>query len=356
MNQKLDFKKKVGLELFRRIHKNSVQMHELKTLFWECTMRCNLSCRHCGSDCKKEAGTPDMPVADFLKVIDEITPHVNPNKTFITIAGGEALVRNDIEVCGRYLYDHGFPWGIVTNGMLLTRERLDSLLGAGMRSLSISLDGFEEVHNNIRRNDQSYKRAIAAIKMLVKEPEIVWDIVTCATPLNFRSLKTFKEFLVSLGVKRWRIFTVFPVGRAAADKELQITDSEFQELMEFIKITRQEGIIDLSYGCEGFLGNYETEIRDNFYHCSAGINVASILVDGSISGCTSIRSKFYQGNIYKDSFVDVWENRFERYRNREWTRKGKCAECKVYRYCLGNGMHLYDENENLLLCHYDRLR
>lgn len=356
MNQKIDFKKKIGLELFRRIQKNSVKMHELKTLFWECTLRCNLSCRHCGSDCKKEAGAPDMPVADFLKVIDEITPHVNPNKTLITIVGGEALVRNDIEECGRYLYDHGFPWGIVTNGMLLTRERLDSLMGAGMRSLAISLDGFEEVHNNIRRNDQSYKRAIAAVKMLVNEPDIVWDIVTCATPLNFGSLKTFKEFLVSLGVKRWRIFTVFPVGRAAEDTELQITDSEFQELMEFIKTTRQEGIIDLSYGCEGFMGNYETEIRDNFYHCSAGVNVASILVDGSISGCTSIRSKFHQGNIYKDSFVDVWENRFEKYRNRAWTRKGQCAECNVYRYCMGNGMHLYDENENLLLCHYNRLR
>ncbi|MEG2493619.1 MAG: radical SAM protein, partial [Rikenellaceae bacterium] len=237
MEQKLDLRKRIGLELFRKIQKNSVKLHELKTLFWECTLRCNLSCRHCGSDCKKIAGTPDMPIADFLKIIDEITPHVNPNKTLIIIAGGEALVRKDIEVCGSYLYDHGFPWGIVTNGMLLDRKRLDSLLAAGMRSLAISLDGFEEVHNNIRRNEDSYKKAIAAIKMLVNEKDLVWDIVTCATPLNINSLKTFKEFLISLGVKRWRIFTVFPVGRAAEDKELQITDNEFKQLMEFIKAT-----------------------------------------------------------------------------------------------------------------------
>lgn len=356
MGQKLDLRKKIGLELFRKIHKNGTKIHELKTLFWECTLRCNLSCRHCGSDCKKEAQTPDMPIADFLKVIDDIKPHVNPNKTFIIFSGGEVLMRKDLEICGRYLYDNGFPWGIVTNGMLLDRERIDSLMGSGMRSLTVSLDGFEEVHNNIRRNDQSYKRVIEAIKMLVKEEDLVWDIVTCATPLNFDSLKTFKAFLISLGVKKWRIFTVFPVGRAAQDRELQITNAQFKELMEFIKTTRKEGIIDLSYGCEGFLGNYESEIRDNFYHCSAGVNVASVLADGSISGCTSIRSKFYQGNIYKDNFVNVWNTKFEKYRNREWTRKEKCADCNVYRYCLGNGMHLYDENENLLLCHYERLK
>lgn len=41
-----------------------------------------------------------MPVEDFLKVIDEITPHVDPHKVMITFTGGEALVRKDIEACG----------------------------------------------------------------------------------------------------------------------------------------------------------------------------------------------------------------------------------------------------------------
>ena len=61
-----------------------------------------------------------------------------------------------------------------------------------------------------------------------------------------------------------------------------------------------------------FLGGYEAEVRDNFYQCAAGISVASIRVDGSISGCTSIRGNFHQGNIYRDDFWEVWEHRFER--------------------------------------------
>lgn len=52
-----------------------------------------------------------MPVEDFLKVIDNITPYVEPNKVLVIFTGGEALVRKDIEKCGLELYRRGYPWG-----------------------------------------------------------------------------------------------------------------------------------------------------------------------------------------------------------------------------------------------------
>jgi radical SAM protein with 4Fe4S-binding SPASM domain len=132
---------------------------------------------------------------------------------------------------------------------------------------------------------------------------------------------------------------------------------QFKELFEFIKATREEGLIKLNYGCEGFLGKYEGEVRDNFFICRSGINIASVLADGSISGCPNLRENFIQGNIYNDNFRDVWENRFEKFRNRGWTKTGICAECDSYKYCEGNGMHLRDEQSGeLLFCHLNRLR
>ena len=47
--------------------------------------------------------------------------------------------------------------------------------------------------------------------------------------------------------------------------------------------------------------------------------------------------------------------RIKPYRDRSWTKKGECADCKMFRYCEGNGMHLYDDNGNLLVCHYKRI-
>ena len=117
----------------------------------------------------------------------------------------------------------------------------------------------------------------------------------------------------------------------------------------------QEAKIDLSYGCEGFLGNYELSVRDYPFFCQAGINVASVLNDGSISGCLSIRSNYNQDNIYKDSFVDIWNNEFQIYRNRNWMKTGECASCKMWKYCEGNGMHLRDDHEGLLLCNLSKV-
>ena len=125
--------------------------------------------------------------------------------------------------------------------------------------------------------------------------------------------------------------------------------------MEFIRKTRKEGRIKVSYGCEGFLGEFEGEVRDHLYTCQAGTSIASVLIDGSISACGSIRADYHQGNIYRDDFIDVWENRFQPYRDRSWMKKDKCGDCKWFRYCEGNGMHLRDDDGNLILCHYERI-
>ena len=354
--RRLGLRKRLGLELFAQLYKRTVEEHPLRTLFWECTLRCNLNCRHCGSDCRAEATMPDMPLEDFLRVVDEqITPNVDPHKVMVVISGGEVLVRKDLERAGLELYRRGYPWGIVTNALALTPERFESLLRAGLHSISVSFDGFEEQHNYIRRNPHSYQRALDALRMIAADGTVAYDAVTCVTGALVPRLNEMKELLIANGIKHWRIFTIFPVGRAADDPTLRLTDEQFREVMEFIRRTRREGRIDLTYACEGFLGGYETEVRDSFYYCSAGVTTASIRVDGAISGCTSIRSNFDQGNIYRDNFWEVWSSRYEPFRDRSWARRDECADCRMFRYCQGGGMHLRDEEGKLLMCHYKRL-
>lgn len=355
MKNKLSLRQRMALEVSHKIWENQKKVHSLRQLFWECTLRCNIRCKHCGSDCKAIAGQKDMPAKDFLRVIDSITPHVNPHEVNIIITGGEPLMRNDLEAVGLELYNREYPWGIVSNGLFLTRWRLDSLLAAGMHTAAISLDGFEEEHNWMRGHPKSFSQASEAIRMLAQEREVRWDVVTCVNRKTYPYLERFKNYLYDLGVREWRLFTIFPVGRAAQHPELQLTNEEFTGLLEFIKHARQEKQMRINFACEGFLGGYEGEVRDYFYRCNAGVSVASVLADGSISGCASIRSNFRQGNIYQDDFMEVWNTRFENFRNRVWMKKDECGNCGLFRYCEGNGMHLRDEEGKLLLCHYKRL-
>lgn len=356
MGKTVGLRKRLALSLASKLYAQQVERHELNTLFWECTLRCNLNCRHCGSDCRTEAGIKDMPAADFFRVLDtQITPHVDPHRLLIILSGGEVLVRRDLEQIGLEFYRREYPWGMVTNGLALTPARFEGLLRAGLHTITVSLDGFAEEHNYLRRNEQSFEAAWRAARMVAAEKSIASDVVTCVNGRSLPRLAEFRDMLIDAGIRSWRLFTIFPVGRAAEDPSLQFTDEQFTRLMEFIRQTRREGRIAVSYGCEGFLGGYEGEVRDHFYQCHAGVSIASIRVDGAISGCTSIRSNFHQGNIYRDDFWEVWQNRFEKFRHREWAHKGACAACKWFKYCLGNGMHLYDDQEQLLVCHYSRL-
>jgi radical SAM enzyme (rSAM/lipoprotein system) len=302
--------------------------------------------------------SPDMPMEDFLKVLDSVATRVNPNKTMVVLTGGEPLMRKDLETCGEEIYKRGFPWGMVTNGFGMTPTRFNSLLNAGLRSITISLDGLNpETHDLFRGKNGSWEKAMAAIELVTQTQDLMYDLVTCVNKQNIDDLEAIRDLLISKGVKRWRLFTVFPKGRAKDNPILQLSAQDFIRLMEFIKQTRKEGIISASYGCEGFLGDYELEVRDSPFFCQAGIHIGSVLVDGSISACPSLRADYIQGNIYTDDFCDVWDNRYQNMRDRSWTRTGKCAACKSYKYCEGNGLHLRDEHTGeLLCCHMEMLQ
>ena len=347
----LDLRRRLALSLVKKRYDAAVQEHPLRQLFWECTLRCNLACRHCGSDCRATASTADMPREDFGRVLDSVARSVDPHGVMVNITGGEPLMRQDLEECGRMIYEKGFPWGIVTNALALTPARYQSLLANGLRAMTISLDGLEENHDWMRGRKGSFKRAVEAIKMVIDSGEIEFDVVTCVNKRSYSQLQEIKQLLVGLGLKEWRLFTVFPAGRAVNDPQMQLSKEEFRGLMEFIRDTRKEGLIKASYGCEGFLGNYEGEVRDHFFFCLAGVSIGSVLADGSISACPSIRADYHQGNIYQDDFMEVWNTRFQAFRDRSWMRESEpCRSCRLFSFCRGGGMHLRDSSGHLLLC------
>lgn len=351
----LTLRKKLALELWRVHDDNMRSEHPLQQLFWECTLRCNLHCLHCGSDCKAVAAQQDMPAEDFYRVLDSIAARQDPHKVFVIISGGEPLMRKDLEEVCAEINRRGFPWGMVTNGLFLTLPRYQTLLKAGLRSITVSLDGLQEEHNWMRGNNKSFQMVDQALSMLTRTKNLTYDVVTCVNRRNYPTLHAIKDYLIEKGMTRWRIFSVFPVGRAAEDPQMKLTPDEFRGMFQFIREARKEGRIRVDYGCEGFLGNLEGEVRDHLFTCQAGVTIGSVLCDGSISACTSIRGNYHQGNIYQDDFMDVWENRFQSYRNREWMHKDDCKDCAYFRYCKGNGMHLRDDEGRLLFCNLKQL-
>lgn len=330
--------------------------HPLKQLFWECTLRCNMACRHCGSDCKAVSGVQEMPFQDFLPVLQSIRRHQPHMRTYVFTVGGEPLVRQDMVECGRRITEEGFIWGMVSNGKLIDGPMMRELSQAGLRSLAVDVDGTRTQHNWLRNDERSYDAVFDAIGHIRRAPGLLWDVITCVHQRNIHELPEIKRLLLEAGVRKWRCFTIFPMGRAQDDPELILTPEQYRHLMDFIQATRAEGRIDISYACEGYLGDYEGRVRRTHYLCSAGLTTASVLSDGDISGCLSIRAGYHQGNIYRDDFWQVWTERFLQYRDRTWMQQtAPCADCQLFRYCEGNGMHLRRDDGTLMHCNYHKL-
>ena len=346
--------------LWRLFRANEIKVHELNYLFWECTTRCNLHCRHCGSDCKIAGSAADMPLEDFLKAIDTIPRKSVPREFTVVLTGGEPLLRPDIEEIGKAIRRRGMGWSMVSNGYFYDRKMHSRLMGASMGALTISLDGLEIEHDWMRGHDGSYARAIEAITIAAAEPRLNFDVVTCVNKRNLGQLEAIFQLLAGLGVKQWRLFTVIPIGRAAQEADMQLDGDEFKTLMEFIKAKRQAGKdahgMNVTFSCEGYLGRYETKVRQVPFMCHAGINIASVLVDGRICACPNIdRDRFSQGSIYTDNLFEVWQTRFGEFRDRSWTRCGQCRDCEVFARCQGGGMHnWHGDCLEPLSCHYKK--
>ena len=341
--------------LFRLFRNNETKVHELNYLFWECTTRCTLHCRHCGSDCSTQNREKDMPLADFIAALDTIPKSHRPKGFTVAITGGEPLLRPDLAEAGRAIRSRGIGWGMVTNGWFYDEAMHGRLMAAGMGSVTVSLDGLEASHDWMRAVPGSYQRALRAIGIIAREPRLNSDVVTCVNKRNLAELPQIYEILSELGVRQWRLFTIIPIGRAVNEPDMHLSDAEFVQLMEFITVKRREGgHMKVTFSCEGYLGRYEEKVRDVRYFCHAGVNIASILIDGRICACPNIdRDRFSQGSIYTDNFYQVWEERFQPFRDRRWARTGRCADCKVWKNCLGNGMHnWHGDSPEVLQCHY----
>ena len=181
--------------------------HPLRQLFWECTLRCNMACRHCGSDCLKESAVPDMPLADFLPVLDDVAAHCNPRQVLVNTVGGEPLVRPDLMDCGRAIRERGFMWGLVTNGITLDRAVAHEMAQAGINSLAIDVDGTRDDHNWLRNSSTGFDRAMRAVKAVQTIPDLTWDVITCVNGRNLPQLNEIKKLLIEAGVTHWRCFT-----------------------------------------------------------------------------------------------------------------------------------------------------
>ncbi len=122
---------------------------DVKWIAWEITRRCNLGCVHCRSSSQLEAKEhPDFSFEEAKRALDDISSYAQP---VVVLSGGEPLLREDVFDIAAYGTEKGLRMCLATNGTLVTDEICQKIKQAGIRMVSLSLDGASaEVHDDFR--------------------------------------------------------------------------------------------------------------------------------------------------------------------------------------------------------------
>ncbi|PYY06767.1 MAG: radical SAM protein [Acidobacteria bacterium] len=118
--------------------------------------RCNLSCAYCN---EYDDVSKPVPVETMYGRIDRLA---ELGTTIITISGGEPLLHPELDLIISRIRQHGIIAGMITNGYLLTAERIHGLNKAGLDHLQISID-------NVKPDDISKK----SLKVLDKKLQLL---------------------------------------------------------------------------------------------------------------------------------------------------------------------------------------
>jgi len=148
----------------------------------ELTYRCNLRCQMCsfvvsnavvdggfpmnrgpeGADPKEVRGS-ELEYEDYVELFDEL-------KAFgvrkVNITGGEPLIKKNAASIMRHAKKNGFWVSMISNGTVMTDEICDAFVESKVDALTISLDGPELVHNEVRGSDTGYARLVKNVKKL----------------------------------------------------------------------------------------------------------------------------------------------------------------------------------------------
>jgi AdoMet-dependent heme synthase len=322
---------------------------EPKWLAWEITRRCNLKCVHCRSSSALEMqGHPDFSFEEAVRILDDISAYAKP---VVVLSGGEPLLRDDVFDIASYGSGKGLRMCLATNGTLVNEAVCGKIKGAGIRMVSLSLDGASaEVHDDFRSQAGAFAGTINAAR-LFKQNGIPFLINSSFTKRNQSEIQKVYRLAKELGATAWYMFMIVPTGRGEDIMSELISPEDYEQLLEWhYQMEKGEDELLVRPTCaphyyrvvlqkakeegEKFKRRSLQFSTGGAKGCLAGQLIALIDVDGNVLPCSYFPKA--AGNLRQQSFKEIWEKSplfldlrdFDKY-------KGSCGACEYVGVCGG---------------------
>ncbi len=204
-------------------------------VIWEITRACDLACRHCRASAQPHRHPLELTTQEGFRLLDEIRQFGRP---LFVLSGGDPLKRDDLFDLIAYAKFIGLRVGLSPSGTpLLTRENLKKAHEAGLRSVSISIDGPDAAsHDSFRKVPGSFRWCLDGANW-TRELGMDLQINTTITRHNWNRLDELAVLMAQLKISRWSLFFLVPTGRGQIEDEIpaEAYEQVLQKLYTFSK-------------------------------------------------------------------------------------------------------------------------
>ena len=337
-------------------------------VYWETTLSCGLACKHCRATAMPDRDPSELTTDEGYTLLDRVTGFGRPYP-HVVFTGGDPLRRPDLEALVTAATERGIGASLAPAATPdMTIERLYALKGAGIQTMSLSIDGSDaERHDAFRGVPGTFDLTVRAADW-AHEVGLPLQVNTLVTDETLADLPATYALMQTLGIIRWSLFFLISVGRGTALREIGPADSErlnhwlyetsktspfaikTTEATHYrrvaIRAMREEGLDDAAIAATSVGRGFG--VRD-------GNGIMFISHDGNVSPSGFL--PLVVGNVRRDDIVELYRSHpvFVSLRD-VTTYKGRCGRCDYARLCGGSRARAYawtgDPLETDPLCPY----
>src|SRR3989449_463244 len=323
------------MSLMQEMNERALELGVPLGVHLDVTYRCNERCVHCYLDHDDHGEMTTAEIKDILQQLAEA------GTFFLTLSGGEVLMRRDFFEILEYARRLLFNVRLKTNGVMIRTQEAQRLRELGVEQIQISIYSHRpEVHDAITKLPGSLKRSVAAIRFL-KSQGLKVTIANVLMTANMRDHAGVQALARELDVTYTLDPTITPkMDGDASCLRLRIPGSELNAVFHNK---------DLVGNVEEFCAPPPPPGDDIMegYPCSAGHTAAYITPYGDVFPC--VQFPLPSGNVRRQKFLDIWryspqlaDVRSIRAKNlpvcSTCSHVGSCTRCPGLAYMEGN-MH-----------------
>ena len=314
--------------------------HLPRLIAWEVTRSCVLACKHCRGAAQMTPYADELSTDECRRLLDNIAAFSKPT---IILTGGEPMLREDIYDIARYACDLGLHTVMAPCGLLLNDETARKILEAGVRHISISLDGATATsHDAFRGIGGVFDDALRGLEA-AKKAGLEFQINTTVSQHNINELPDILELAVRLKAQVFNPFLLVPTGRGKALADQEISAEDYEKTLHWLASQQGRRDIRIRVTCAPHykrilrqLGQGPPPGPHAFKGCMGGHSFAFVSHRGKVQICGFLDTECGDVRAEDFDFRKIWETSevFRRVRDVD-SYHGRCGVCEYRKVCGG---------------------